>query len=103
MSKLSITHKGSGLYEIEGELTFSSIDKQTIKSASFLAKGKDVTIDLGRVSGSDSAGLALMIEWLRQARAKRVHVQFKNIPKQLIMLAKLSGFDKTNQFNLQSD
>lgn len=103
MSKLKIIDQGAGLYVVEGELTFSSIDKETLKSPPFPNKDKDIMVDLGLVSSSDSAGLALMIEWLRQARAKRAQVHFKHIPKQLLTLAKLSGFDKTNLLNLQPE
>ncbi len=103
MSKLNIIYKGGGLFLIEGSLTFATIDKQTLKSSAFLAPGKDVTIDLGNVANTDSAGLALMIEWLKIARNRRAHLHFQNIPKQLLTLAKLSGFDAGRQFNIQPE
>lgn len=103
MSKLNIVKKGAGLYFVDGDLTFSTIDKQTVKSSAFLGSGKEITIDLGHVTLTDSAGLALMIEWLKHARSKRTHLRFQNIPKQLLTLAKLSGFDKTGYFVDQSD
>lgn len=103
MSTLNIIDKGAGLFVIDGDLTFATIDKQTLKSCTFLMPGKDITIDLRQVTCTDSAGLALMIEWLKQARSRRTQLHFQNIPKQLLTLAKLSGFDKTSQFNIQSD
>jgi phospholipid transport system transporter-binding protein len=103
VKKLDIIRKSPGLFIIDGDLTFSSIDRRTLKTASFITQGKDIVIDLSRVSSTDSAGLALMIEWLKLARINRSKVHFKNIPTQLMTLAKLSGFDKTAYFHGQAD
>lgn len=103
MSKLNIIDKGAGVFVIDGELTFATIDKRTVKSTFFLTSAKEITIDLGRVASTDSAGLALMIEWLKIARTKRVPLRFQNIPKQLLTLAKLSGFDKAGHFAILPD
>lgn len=96
MSKLNIIDQGSGTYIIDGDLTFASIDKQTLKSFAFLTSAKEISIDLSKVNNTDSAGLALMIEWIKYSRQHRLHLSFKNIPEQLITLAKLSGFDKNS-------
>ena len=103
MSKLNIIKQGPRHFVIDGDLTFATIDKQTLKSFSFLNGSKEVTIDLSRVSSTDSAGLALMIEWIKYTRHHRTQITFKNIPEQLLNLARLSGFDKTSHFATQSD
>jgi phospholipid transport system transporter-binding protein len=85
---------------IEGDLTFATIDKQTLKSFSlFNGSTKEINIDLGSVTSTDSAGLALMIEWIKYTRDNRIQVVFKNIPEQLLNLAKLSGFDQASYFS----
>lgn len=98
MNKLAIIDQGSGLFVVDGDLTFATIDKKTVKSFDFLNASKLVTIDLSRVSCTDSAGLALMIEWIKYTRHHRIQLRFKNIPEQLRKLAKLSGFDQSNYF-----
>ena len=103
MTKLSIIDQGAGRFIVDGDLTFSTIDKQTVKSFAFLNTSKHITVDLGRVSTTDSAGLALMIEWIKYTRHHRAHIVFKNIPEQLLNLAKLSGFDKTSHFATQTE
>ena len=102
MTKLSIIDQGSGHFIVDGDLTFSTIDKQTVKSFTFLSTAKLITIDLCRVVCTDSAGLALMIEWIKYTRQHRTQIAFKNIPEQLLNLAKLSGFDKTSHFAAQT-
>ncbi|MCX7093465.1 MAG: STAS domain-containing protein [Methylobacter sp.] len=103
MSRLNIVKQGAGRFVIDGDLTFATIDKQTLKSFSFLKVAKEVTIDLSRVSCTDSAGLALMIEWIKYARHNRTQLSFKNIPEQLMNLAKLSGFDQSSHFAVKTD
>jgi phospholipid transport system transporter-binding protein len=101
VTKLNIIDQGEGRFIVDGDLTFSTIDKQTVKSFAFLSSAKHITVDLCRVACTDSAGLALMIEWIKYTRHHRTQITFKNIPEQLLNLAKLSGFDKTNHFAAQ--
>lgn len=103
MSKLSIIDQGSGRLVVDSDLTFKSIDGQSVKSFAFLKSGKEITIDLSRVANADSAGLALLIEWIKYTRSKRIALKFKNIPEQLLTLAKLSGFDKSSHFVIHTD
>ena len=98
MPKLLLTEQAPGQYTLEGCLTFASIDKQTPKSFKFLKGIDSICIDLAKVEATDSAGLALMIEWIRLSRMNRIRLSFKNIPAQLLALAKLSGFDETEYF-----
>ena len=98
MKKLAIIDQGSGLFVIDGDLTFATIDKKIVKSFDFLKTAKRVIIDLSRVTCTDSAGLALMIEWIKYARQHQTQLSFKNIPEQLRTLAKLSGFDSSDYF-----
>jgi phospholipid transport system transporter-binding protein len=102
VSKLHIRDQGAGHFVVEGNLTFSTIDKNTVKSLDFLTAAKQVTVDLSGITLIDSAGLALMIEWIKYTRSKRIHLSFKNLPEQLLNLAKLSGFDEISHFTIQA-
>jgi phospholipid transport system transporter-binding protein len=103
VSQLNIVKQSPGHFAIDGALTFATIDKQTLKSISFLRGAKEITLDLSCVSSTDSAGLALMIEWIKYSRHNRTQLSFKNVPEQLLNLAKLSGFDQTSHFVIQID
>ena len=99
MKPLKIIDNGEGQFIIEGDLTFASIDKKTLNLCPIThTTSKKIIIDLSAVSSTDSAGLALMIEWLKQSRQRHIQLHFKNIPQQLQHLAQLSGFDKTSHF-----
>ncbi len=98
MNTLSIVNEGGGRFIVDGDLTFQTIDKKTANSFGFMATAKNITMDLGGVGNADSAGLALMLEWLKHANHKKVQLQFKNIPEQLLNLAKLSGLNNLDYF-----
>jgi phospholipid transport system transporter-binding protein len=102
MNKLNIVSTGNGQWLIHGELTFASISQKHIDSPPFLRGGKDVILDFSQVTNTDSAGLALMIEWIKLLRHQRAQLHCKNVPKQLLNLAKLSGLDKTHYFSFHT-
>jgi phospholipid transport system transporter-binding protein len=47
-------------------------------------------IDLAQVSEADSAGLALLIEWVRVAKDAKQQLAFHNVPGQIGALARIS-------------
>lgn len=98
MPLLSLTEQAPGYYTVEGSMTFASIDKKTLKSFKFLKGMDSIRIDLAKVEATDSAGLALMIEWIKLSRLSRIRLSFMNIPEQLLALAKLSGLDGNQYF-----
>lgn len=98
MSNINIIDLGQGKFIVDGNLTFATIDKKTVKSLGFIASAEQVTINLAQVLKIDSAGLALIIEWLKYARLNDVQLFLENTPEQLIKLATLSGFDLSKHF-----
>ena len=46
MSKLEIIDQGAGQFVVDGDLTFASIDKKTVKSFDFLNTSKFITLEL---------------------------------------------------------
>jgi phospholipid transport system transporter-binding protein len=51
------------------------------------------TVDLGEVSEMDSALLALLLAWLRDARSAERPLGFSNLPESLRTIARLYGVD----------
>ena len=51
------------------------------------------SINLTGVTSADSAGLALLIEWIRLGKKHNCNIRFLNLPAQLLPLAKLFGVD----------
>lgn len=98
MKPLAVTMQPDGLVILEGDLTFATINQKTVQLIDFKKISGDIIIDFAQVSHSDSAGLALLIEWLKLSKTADKACQFNHLPAQLLTLAKLSGFDITPYF-----
>ena len=97
MDPINIDSGEPGQFFLQGELTFSSIDKKTVNAfAVHIHNTADkITLDLKQVTTFDSAGLALLIEWIKFSQKRNITLLFDNIPDQLLAIARLSGFEQT--------
>jgi phospholipid transport system transporter-binding protein len=86
VSELQITDQ---LITLNGDLIAERIRSLYEQSPKF--EIGDYEINLSGVQKSDSAGLALLVYWYRQARDKNVEVVFKNTPESLLEIARLNG------------
>jgi len=84
---------GTASFVLRGELSFSTVSDLSRRSAGLLWQDEQVTLDLEGVTRTDSAGLALLVEWLRIARRKGKSIQFRNIPPQMMAVAQVVGLD----------
>lgn len=95
MTALAVTIQPDGLVTLAGDLTFATINKKTVQLIDVKKINRDIIIDFAEVNQSDSAGLALLIEWMKTAKSAQKQIRFRHLPTQLLTLAKLSGFDIT--------
>jgi len=82
---------GPGRLTVTGPVTFATVGDLLRASQSLFLDQKAVTVDLGAVTSVDSAGLALLLEWLRRARSDGRTVTYSGLPEKLVAIAKLSG------------
>jgi phospholipid transport system transporter-binding protein len=76
---------------VTGALTFETVPGLYQNSSSWFADEGELTIDLAHVTRTDSAGLALLIEWLRRAQAANCKLRYANIPMQVQTLIRVNG------------
>jgi phospholipid transport system transporter-binding protein len=79
---------------IEGELDFTTVVQLREAAQPLLGGGADVRVDLQGITRSDSAGLALLVEWMRAAQRLGKPIQFLNIPPQMLAIARVSSLDQ---------
>ncbi len=84
---------GPGEFRVSGVLSFDSVAAVFKQARELLAGNDPLRIDLAGVERSDSAGLALLVEWTRQARAAGRSIGFANIPEQMRTIAAVSGLE----------
>ncbi|MBK9132386.1 MAG: STAS domain-containing protein [Gammaproteobacteria bacterium] len=94
MSEIRVDPGDPAALSVNGELNFSTVPALLERGAALLAgRAGAVRLDLGGVTRADSAGLALLIEWLRVARRNRASIEIRNMPAQLRAIARVSGLD----------
>lgn len=82
-----------GRFRLSGALTFETVPELLDRSRKLLPFERALEIDLTGVDRIDSAGLALLIEWLRLAAAHGQTIAFRQAPAQMRDLVRVSGLD----------
>lgn len=80
-------------YGVTGMMTFESVTELWRQSENMFADNTVVEIDLTEVTRTDSAGLALLVEWMRGASRQGGRVEFLNLPSQMLELARVSNLE----------
>jgi phospholipid transport system transporter-binding protein len=84
-----------GTYRLEDALTFATVSILRQPGLDLIAAASgDVQFDLECVPLTDSAGLALLIDWLAEARARQRTLRYLRVPEALSELAKLSDVEE---------
>jgi len=87
----------NGSLEISGELNVASVMQVLSASLELLPKCSKLCFDFSKVTLCDSAGVGLMLQWMKYAKHNSKSIQFKNIPKQLESIIDVSGLKETIQ------
>jgi len=82
--------KGDGTFAIIGKLTFKTVTDIFEESKEAFEEHAVITVDLSGVTESDSAGLALLLEWINWAKYYVHEIQYKNLPDQIKAIAEIS-------------
>ena len=93
MDAARLEDSGDGTWKLAGELGFATVSgllKNTPRS--FFEDG-DVRLDLSGVTRADSAGLALLVEWLRESGSKGRSIAFLHMPEQMLSIARVCGLE----------
>lgn len=77
-------------YALSGELTMHNVSQVSQDTMPLVTSmSGEVTINLSKVVRADSAGLALLIDWLRIARRRGFTLRFEQLPEQLMQIARV--------------
>jgi phospholipid transport system transporter-binding protein len=84
---------GSGVFALTGAVTFATAGGLLDEGRARFAGQSAVAVNLKDVSRVDSAGLALLLEWLRQAQSDQRKLTFTGLPEKMLAIARLSGVE----------
>ena len=92
MTENGFAARDNGAFALSGRMTFQTVPQFLGHTDKWLQSGaKTVTIDMQEVTLADSAGVALMLEWLQRARAANRDLVFTNLPEQVQQLIHVNG------------
>ncbi len=88
----TVTENNGKPLQVQGALTFATVPALVTVAQRWTGSGKgNLVVDLTGVSHSDSAGLALLLQWLGDVQAAGSELKFINIPDQVADFIRING------------
>ena len=81
---------GEGRFRIHGVLGFATVNRVLEASKELFSEHSVIEVDFSGVERSDSAGLALLIEWVNWAKHYVREISYTNVPKEIRSVAEIS-------------
>ena len=88
MADFELEDKGEGCFALRGEMTFDTAERILKQSEAPFEEHTQLEVDLSGVTASDSAGLALLLEWVTWANHTVREVRFTSLPERVMAIAK---------------
>ena len=79
---------------VKGELSFTTVPDAYSRTKNCFYSGEHVQVDLNDVNRTDSAAMALILEWHRLAKEHNVQITLNNIPVMLKKIASVSDLEE---------
>jgi phospholipid transport system transporter-binding protein len=95
----AIHETSDGRVAVTGELTFATAREARQVGLLVLesSRAERIVVDCAGVTRADSAGLAVLLDWLAWGRRKSRAVSLTNLPASLVAIAKISEVDELLQ------
>ena len=88
MNSFKLEDKGDGHFSLLGEMGFGSADQILRASEEMFDEHTRIEVDLKGVDQTDSAGLALLLEWITWANHTVREIRFLNTPEKITAIAR---------------
>jgi phospholipid transport system transporter-binding protein len=94
-SEVAVVESAPDRYAVRGALTFGTARRAlTLGLHAFASAHGPFEVDLSGVSASDSAGLAVLIEWLAWGRRNQRQIRFASVPDALCAIARICEIEE---------
>jgi phospholipid transport system transporter-binding protein len=88
MSDFALEELGDGHFTLTGEMSFDTAERILQLSEKPFEKHTRLEVDLSGVTMSDSAGLALLLEWITWANHTVREIRYSGVPERILAIAK---------------
>lgn len=93
MSEFSLEDLGDGKFAVSGRMAFDTCGQILRESEDLFEQHTLLEVDLSGVTHTDSAGLALLLEWITWANHTVREIRFKGMPEKILAIAKTTEVD----------
>lgn len=76
-----------------GELGFATAAHALRAGIEQIGRDGDQVIDLSGVTSGDSAGVAVLVEWVSASAALGIGLRYENVPPQMLAIARISDLE----------
>ena len=76
-----------------GQLDFSTASQALRTGIETIGRACDQVVDLSGITEGDSAGVAVLVEWVAVAVAAGVGLRYENVPPQMLAIARISDLE----------
>ncbi len=87
VSDYTLTDLGDGRFALSGAMSFETAEQILRESEDPFAEHARLEIDLSAVDKADSAGLALLLEWITWANHTVREIRFTGMPDSIVAIA----------------
>jgi len=93
VSDFSLQDQGEGRFLLTGSMTFATVSEILRASEDPFEEHTSIEVDLSGVTATDSAGLALLLEWITWANHTVREIRFIDTPEKIDAIAKTTEVD----------
>jgi phospholipid transport system transporter-binding protein len=81
---------------VSGALTFRTASRASLAGEEAITgtTAQTIEVDCRKVTGADSAGLAVLIDWVATARRAGRALHFSHLPAEILAVAEISEIEK---------
>lgn len=94
MADFELLDLGDGKFSLKGEVSFDTAERILKASEKPFKEHTQLEVDLSGVTDSDSAGLALLLEWVTWANHTVREIRFDGMPERIMAIAKTTEVDQ---------
>ena len=93
LPSFELEHHGEGRFALRGDMSFETAEAILRSSEEPFEQHTRIEIDLSGVTHADSAGLALMLEWITWANHTVREIRYVGMPDRIMAIAQTTEVD----------
>lgn len=93
MTATQLQRESPGRFRVSGALDFQTVPELAEQADVLFSQSETIDVDLSGVTRADSAGVALLVEWMHEAHRQKKGIRYLNIPTQMLAIARVSSLD----------